>query len=52
MAHCYTYVLELSLVDPRCNTQRRKVEFDMTVLDLKIINKETNKEGCYIFFYE
>lgn len=24
----------------------------MTVLDLKIINKETNKEGCYIFFYE
>ena len=43
MAHCCTYVLELSLVCPRCSKQGRKVEFDMTIFDLKIINNETNK---------
>jgi len=43
MAYCCAYVLDLSLVGPRYSKQRRKVEFDMTVFDLKIINNETNK---------
>jgi len=50
MAHCCTYILALSLFDPRCSKQGRKMECDMTVFDRKIINNETNKEECYIFF--
>lgn len=65
LSPCFSYIIHTNVVHgtllhlrtgikfgcPRCSKQRGKVEFGMTIFELKIINTETNKEKSYIYIW-